>query len=214
MLTTADRLALDRASARSVDQAGHLHVSRNVLSRANVCPYYGREVAGGEALGLDPDRIYQLLRDPAALEASAPTFNGKPLLVTHRPQSASDHDHSITVGALSNVRWEAPCLVGELTVWDGEAIALIESDEQSSLSLGYFYKAVPQSGVLDGVAYSLVMAEIVGNHCALVAEPRVKGAFVGDAALSTTQPSIMERPKWRNISPARPPVQWARCKFT
>lgn len=177
----ADRLAFDRASARSIDQAGHLHVSRSVLSSASVCPYVGSEIVGWEELGLEPNRTYQMLRDPAALEASAASFNNKPLTVRHRPQSANDHDKDITVGAIGSVRWEAPCLVGELTVWDREGIDLIESDEQSDLSLGYFYRAVPEPGVYEGARYDMRMIDIVGNHCTLVKMGRVPGAFVGDS---------------------------------
>lgn len=58
-----DRVALDRApSLRSYDDDGRLHIRVTNLSKANVCPYYGAEVSESEKHGLDPQKIYYLLR--------------------------------------------------------------------------------------------------------------------------------------------------------
>src|ERR1700685_3378974 len=53
---------------------------------------------------------------------------------------AGDHDREITVGSVSNPTWQYPNVMAEITVWDGEAIELIESGEQADLSAGYFYR--------------------------------------------------------------------------
>jgi hypothetical protein len=51
------RLAMDRApTARTKDKNGFLHVKDCRISKANVCPYLGREIPGSEALGLDPTK--------------------------------------------------------------------------------------------------------------------------------------------------------------
>src|SRR4029077_115521 len=55
-------LAFDRASVRSIDQDGHLHVSESNISMAAVNPYIGREIPDWQELGLDPDKVYQLFR--------------------------------------------------------------------------------------------------------------------------------------------------------
>src|SRR5215475_3288873 len=76
-LVTRQRVAVafDRGSARSYDAEGRLHVHTTNISKANVCPYIGREIPNSEALGLDPDKVYRLLRHPDELRAAAPSFN-------------------------------------------------------------------------------------------------------------------------------------------
>jgi 8-oxo-dGTP pyrophosphatase MutT (NUDIX family) len=59
-----DRLAFDRASVRRMDQDGRLRVEITNISKAVVNPYQGKEIPDCEALGLDPEKVYQLLRDP------------------------------------------------------------------------------------------------------------------------------------------------------
>jgi len=184
MPTDAERIALDRASVRTIDQDGHLHVAASNLTRAAVNRYAGREIPGYEALGLDANRIYRLFRDPAELERAAATFNGKPLLSSHRPQTAADHDHMLTVGAVNNVSWRAPFLVGELSVWDGDAIAGIDSGAARELSAGYRYVPVMTPGTFEGAAYDGVMTEIVANHVSLVETGRAgPDVVVGDNQL-------------------------------
>lgn len=175
-------LALDR-SVRRTDVDGHLHIARCILSAATVCPYYGSEIPGAQALGLEPDTVYQVYRDPQALARAAASMAGKPVLMQHQPVSAHDHPKEITVGAVgSDVRFESPNLIGSLTVWDQSAIAAIESGQQRAVSAGYRYRAIPQGGVQDGIPYSLTMTDITFNHLALVTQPRVKTAIIGDAA--------------------------------
>lgn len=65
------RLAFDRASVRTYDQDGRLHVAITPISKANVCPYLGSEIPDWEELGLDAQRTYRLLRDPDELARAA-----------------------------------------------------------------------------------------------------------------------------------------------
>lgn len=177
-------ITFDRASVRQVDQDGHLHVADSAISKSNVCPYYGREIPDYEKLGLDADKIYKLYRDPKALEAAAASFHGKPLLIKHRAQMASDHDAGTVVGSIMNPYWEAPYLRAELVVWPGEAIDAIESDRQKELSPGYRYRADMTPGVIDGVAFDGRMVDILGNHVAMVCEGRTgSDVVVGDSQL-------------------------------
>ncbi|MCP1246187.1 DUF2213 domain-containing protein [Acetobacter cerevisiae] len=188
-------LALDR-SVRRTDVDGHLHIARCILSAATVCPYYGHEIPGAKALGLEPNTLYQVYRDPQALARAAASMAGKPILMQHQPVSAQDHPKEITVGAVgSDVRFEAPNLIGSLTVWDQSAIAAIESGQQRAVSAGYRYRALPQGGVQDGIPYSLTMTDITFNHLALVTQPRVKTAIIGDAAPAPHRdPTFMTHP--------------------
>ncbi|MEZ2410537.1 DUF2213 domain-containing protein [Bosea sp. RCC_152_1] len=176
-----DALAFDRASARTYDQDGHLHVARTPISKANVCPYYGREIPDWEGLGLNPDRLYQLLRDPEELEKAAGTFAGKPLLNIHRPVTADDHEHEVVAGSVSNPVWDAPYLKADLSIWDGPAIKAIEAETQKELSSAYRYRADMTPGTYEGVRYDGVMRDLIGNHVALVKEGRAgPDVVVGD----------------------------------
>ena len=79
----AHGLAFDRASVRTYDRDGRLHVEISNISKATVNPYIGREIPDWKALGLDPDKVYKLLRDPDELAKAAPTFNNIPVLSRH-----------------------------------------------------------------------------------------------------------------------------------
>jgi uncharacterized protein len=173
-------LALDR-SMRAKDLDGHLHVESVNISKANVCPYMGSEIPNGAELGLDPTRVYMLYRDAAELEAAAPTFENKQLMIKHVGVSAASPQEWLTVGVVSGVHWSAPYLKARLTVWNQKGIDAIESKAQSELSSGYRYKADMTPGTVDGVHYDGIMRSIVGNHVALVTEGRVgPDVFVTD----------------------------------
>jgi hypothetical protein len=175
------RFAFDR-SVRTVDADGRLHVRISNISKATVNPYLGREIPGAEALGLDPDRVYQLLRDPVELEKSAASFNNIPLLSRHVPVSAANPQKDIVVGSTgTDAVFEAPYLKNSLVIWDELAIAGVETREQCELSCAYRYTPVMTSGVYEGKPYDGVMTQIIGNHVALVEVGRAgPDVVVGD----------------------------------
>lgn len=192
MLLSADtkvRLALDRAavqeSFRTKDNDGHLHVSATPITKATVNPYFGQEIVNWRELGLQPDRVYKLYRDPIELEKAAKSFNGKPLLLGHREIDAAAHHYDGTVGCVTGVYWDAPYLMAALDVWPGEAIDGIESEEAAELSAAYRYKAVMTPGVSpEGESFDGRMTAIDGNHVALVPRGRAgRDVVVRDAAL-------------------------------
>src|SRR5579875_1259378 len=163
---------MDR-SLRSIDADGHMRVEESRISKANICPYLGREIPNWQALGLDPERTYRLFRDPKELEKGASSFDGKPLLIRHVPVSAELPNKELWVGTLGHCTFEAPYLVTRpLTVLTKEAIDLIESGEQRELSAGYRYEAVMEPGVWGGQQYDGRMVNIRGNHVAIVSEGR------------------------------------------
>lgn len=169
-----DGIAFDRSTVRSVDADGHLKVELTPISKANVCPYYGREIAGAEEMGLDPEKVYRLYRDPGELAKAATSFAGKQLLLEHVPVSADDPHLERTVGSVGDgVEFRAPYLMAPLSIWDGEAIALIESGDQKELSSAYRYRADMTPGTSpEGEPYDGIMRDISGNHVALVAKGR------------------------------------------
>lgn len=181
---STDRIALDRASVRRVDQDGRLHVSVSNISKANVCPYQGREIPGYEALGLDANRTYQLLRPADELAKAATTFNNQPILSVHRPHSAEDHRPELVVGSTgTDSKFSDPYLTTSLVIFDGAAIAGIESGQNRELSCGYYYRADMTPGNYKGTAYDGVMRDIRANHIALVPQGRAGAdVMVGDAA--------------------------------
>ncbi|MCH4572248.1 DUF2213 domain-containing protein [Achromobacter xylosoxidans] len=188
-------LAFDRATVRRIDVDGRMHVEISNISKATVNPYLGNEIPDWEALGLDANRIYFLLRDPQELEKAAPTFNNIPLLSKHIPVSAAEPQKEFVVGATgSNASYQAPYLKNSLVVWDAVAIALIESEEQKELSSAYRYRADMTPGVYEGVAHDGVMRDIRGNHVALVEVGRAgSDVVVGDS--STLNPSEIPKMK-------------------
>ncbi len=162
------KLAFDR-SARRIDADGRLHVDRSHISKATVNPYYGKEIPGYEALGLQPDKVYRLLRDPVELERAAPTFARLPVLSEHVPVTVEAPRPDLVVGAIgSEVVFTAPYLDADLCVWDATAIAGIETDKVRELSCAYRYVPVMEPGEFEGQPYDGRMTEIQGNHLALV----------------------------------------------
>lgn len=179
-------LAMDRMpSVRSYDADGRLHLAVTNISKCNVCPYYGREIPGWEELRLDPDRIYNLLRDPAELAAAAGTFNNLPVLSEHVPVTAFDeesHKPGIVVGSTgTDAAMDGPYLTNSMVVWARPSIDGIERDSKRQISSAYRYRADMTPGNFDGVDYDGVMRDIIGNHVALVIEGRAgPDVIVGD----------------------------------
>lgn len=175
-------MAQDR-SMRSYDEDGRMHVETSNISKATVNPYYGSEIPNHQQLGLEPKKVYYLLRDPEELEKAVQTFNNLPLLSKHIPVSADEPQKDVIVGTTgSDAKFEDGYLKCSLAVWDSEAIAGIESGEQMELSSAYRYTADMTAGEFNGMHYDGVMRDIVGNHVALVDVGRAgRDVVVSDA---------------------------------
>ncbi len=180
--------ALDRATVRSRDADGRLHVAATPLSKANICAYWGAEIPDAAALGLAQDRLYRLLRHPEELAAAAPSFNNLPLLSEHVPVSAEDHRPDLVVGSTgTDAVFAAPYLKNSLVVWAQDAIDAIESGQRRELSAAYRYRADMTPGQYQGQPYDGVMRDIRGNHVALVAMGRAgPDVVVGDSQTKET----------------------------
>lgn len=176
------KIAFDE-SVRSIDESGHLHIARTIISKAQVDPYFGREIPGFEALGLEPDRIYQMLRCPIELEKSAHTAKGKQILIKHTYVDSKTLEKDLTVGAVgSNIEFENGKLYADLTFWDAEAIGLIDAEKMEQLSYSYYFTPDMTPGEFEGVPYHGVMRDIHGNHLAQVERGRIgRDAVISDS---------------------------------
>jgi hypothetical protein len=158
---------------RRYDVDGQLRIERTPISKATVNPYYGREIPESEKLGLEPGRVYYLLRDPGELAKAAPSFRIKQLMFKHTAVSADDPKQESIAGSIgSNVIFEAPYLIADICIWDVEAIAGVETDTVRELSASYRYRADMTPGMYEGQRYDGVMRDIQGNHVALVKSGR------------------------------------------
>ncbi len=184
---SALRIAMDRDSVREKRRDGQLVVHRTHITKANVCPYRGAEIPGWQALGLEENKVYNLLRDPDELRKGAATLNGVQLLRKHIPVSAQDHQPYDTVGSLGTDA-EIVEVGGEIFLDNSlfvnaiDAIEGIESGRQKELSAGYHYKPDMTAGNFNGTAYDGIMRDIVFNHVALVEDGRAgPDVVVGDS---------------------------------
>jgi uncharacterized protein len=192
------QLALDE-SVRSYDQDGHLHVRVSHLTKACVNGYHGNEIPNYQQLGLDPYRIYNLLRHPAELQVAVGSFNNKPVLDQHTPVTAADDKRERIIGSTgTDAVWNAPYIDNSLVFWSDHAIALIESGEMRELSSAYRYVPVMQPGVYQGQPYDGVMTQIRANHVALVEAGRAGSDVV-----------VMDsKPKERAMKSLSPRAAW------
>lgn len=185
-------IAFDKASVRTIDADGRMHIAKTPISKANVCPYYGKEIPGFEELGLEPNKIYRLWRDPAELAKGASTFNNIQLLHKHIRVSAEEPQKESIVGSIgSDVVFEPPYLNSSLCIWDAEAIALVEAEKLDELSAAYRYIPVMEPGVTpDGESYDGRMTEIQANHLSLVEVGRAGS----DVVVADSNPFPKEKP--------------------
>lgn len=180
-------IALDaqivKDSVRRRDANGYLHVEMSRLTADQVAPYYGREIPNAKQHGLDLDRIYYGWRAPEELQRALSSFNGVPLLIEHKFDSANQPNTALRVGTVgTSAKWEAPFVTNALSVWNEEAIKAIEDGSLRDLSCGYRYIPDFTPGKTpDGVEYDFVMRNIECNHVALVADGRAKGCYVEDS---------------------------------
>jgi hypothetical protein len=167
------KMAFDKRSVRSYDRDGQMHVERTPIAKANICEYRGSEIPNAEKLGLEPDRLYRLLRDPEELKKAVPTANGKQLLIKHVPVAAEDHQPDITVGAVgTTAEYEHPYIYNGLTVHAQEGIDGIEDGSRRQISPAYHYEPDFTPGEYEGEKYDGVMRNIEFNHFCLVPEGR------------------------------------------
>lgn len=177
------KLAFDKKSARHYDRNGHLVVDSTIITKASVNPYYGNEIPNYEELGLIPDKVYNLLRDPDELKNALHTFGGLQLLIKHIPVDSDEPQKEYTIGSVgTDLSMDGDDVKSSLRIWDKEAINLIESEKLRELSSGYAYTPDMTAGVFNGEPYDGIMRDIHGNHVALVERGRIgRDAIIADS---------------------------------
>lgn len=182
-------------TARHKDGNGHLIVDRTCITKAAINPYKGKEIPNWQALGLDPNKVYMLLRCPAELQRALPTFQGLQLLERHTPVSSEEPEKDSTVGSIGTVvEMDGDNVYSSLRVYDQNAIDLIESEKLNQLSAGYAYTADMTGGEWNGEHYDGVMRNIHGNHVALVERGRIgKDAIIADEMPNEIEEFLMSK---------------------
>lgn len=175
-------LAIDRAAPREKDHDGHLHVASSHLTKASIRGYRGDEVPLWEELGLDKYRVYKMFCPPDELEKAVGTYNGKPLLIQHKPVNSRAHPKDLVVGTTgTNAVWNPPYIDNALSIWDGIAIDGVDREKKHELSAGYHYTADMSPGNFEGMQYDGIMRNVRCNHIALVIKGRAgPDVLVGD----------------------------------
>lgn len=182
-------LAFDR-SQRTKDEFGRLHIAWTPISKAMICPYYGHEIPNCDALGLDRNRVYQLLRHPEELAKAAGTFNNNQVMSTHKGVDANNPQEQYVAGSLgTDGEFRPPYLGNSMVIYRAEDIAAIESGEKRQISAGYAYDPDMTPGTYLGLRYDGVMRNIRGNHVALVEAGRAgPDVLVTDSGETTMTP--------------------------
>lgn len=195
----ADNLiALDRTTARTKDAFGRLHIARCRIAKASVSSYLGREIPGHAALGLIPDKLYRLYRDPEELKLAADSFTNSQIFLKQHPKRVTAREPlaQLTVGTVGNVTFEAPYLVADrLSVWADDAIHAIESEDARELSPGYGFAADMSPGTApDGDLYDGVMRKVRGNHLCIVRDGRQGSDITINDSHPSEIPHMFKRP--------------------
>lgn len=182
-------------TVRHIDNNGHLIVDRTCITKAAINPYLGKEIPNWQALGLDPNKVYMLLRCPTELQRALPTFQGLQLLERHIPVSSEEPEKDSTVGSIGTVvEMDGDNVYSSLRVYDQNAIDLIESEKLNQLSAGYAYTADMTGGEWNGEHYDGVMRNIHGNHVALVERGRIgEDAIIADEMPNEIEEFLMSK---------------------
>lgn len=183
-----DCYAFDYSTVRSTNEDGLLFISGTHISKATVNEYLGAEIPDAKELGLEPTKMYRLLRDPQELAKGAATFNNLPVLNKHIAVNVWQVPKDAIIGSTgTDAVMNGDYLDNSMSIWDGPGITGINNNVQREISSAYRYKAVMRPGTYEGMPYDGVMTNIRGNHVAIVPKGRVgSDVVVGDSKPKTT----------------------------
>jgi hypothetical protein len=171
---------------------GHLYVSDCVITSACVSEYLGKEIQGYEDFGLEPNKLYGVLRAYKEIEKALETYKGLPLLDKHIAISAERPHEKEWLGTVgTDAKLDGNNLLNTVVIWKQEAIDAINNADKGDkkngkkcLSVGYGYDIVKEDGIFEGKQYQFKMTNIKGNHVALVDDGRVPDAQIADSAIN------------------------------
>lgn len=149
------------------DMDGRVRFS-GVVSAASIGRYRGDVLLFVDPYSdVDPDRVYDMLRDPAELRAAAPCFNGLPILSHHTAGAEIPPD--LVCGAVgSDCAFDGNMVRGTCTLWSQAAIDSVATASSRALSMGFEFKADMTPGTCRGQRYDGRFTEICPRHVALV----------------------------------------------
>lgn len=190
---------------KKIDTAGMWTYEGNPITRAGVFMYSGKAIDGTGSLGLDPQKLYPVLRPYEELLKAANSFNGKPIINDHEMlgtvEELTKPDEKNIGGTIYNVRPsqdQQGLIIADMTIFSDEIQRLI-SEGKRELSCGYWCKYRPEVGTYDGQRYEFVQYDLEGNHIALVDCGRMgSGVRVFDRMEKTLVFDSMEIPKMKN----------------
>lgn len=175
--------------SKEVDSNSFELVRDNPLSAEGVYLYSGRMIG---LPNLDPDKLYPVYRPAEELEKAAESFNNVPFIIGHEMigEGATPYDQRPASGVLTNVKYKAGKLYGDLKIWSEKMKDKILSGIKE-LSLGYKSIYERSRGVFNGQTYDFVQRNLRGNHLALVKNGRMGSEIrVYDAKEAMTFDSI------------------------
>lgn len=154
-----------------IDGNGWVEIRDNPISKVGVFPYSGRQ------LGLDDDRIYQVLRPPEELgdPACVESFKLIPWVDEHAmlgPDRMPAERKGVQGVIGEDVFFKDGYLRANIKAFSSTLAALISAGKRE-LSAGYRCVYDMTAGIWNGQAYDAVQRQIRGNHLALVTEGRM-----------------------------------------
>lgn len=191
--------------AKQIDTAGMWTIKANPITHDGVALYSGKAIDASGEYGLDPNKLYPVLRSFEELTRAAESFNGKPLINNHEmigtAEDLTKPDEKNIGGTIFNVRpseTQEGYIVADMTLFSEEIQTLVR-EGKVELSLGYWCKYRPEKGVYKGQRYEFVQYDLEGNHIALVECGRMgSGVRVFDQREKTLVYDSMEITEMKN----------------